>query len=155
MVLLAAKCYNCKTCDWATNAAATTHAVWCWKVIYLNTFKIYLCKNHLDGEEWWCHFYTTECFYSHYGYHIKCSIGIKLRVLVLVLVSCFSLALNTSNDCCCLRWLTALTPFLLKGIPLFQDITELIVWLTLVWNDSGSIMRQISRITVRSQGETE
>lgn len=27
---------------------------------------------------------------------------------------------------------------------LFQDVSELTVWLTLVWNDSGSMMRQIS-----------
>lgn len=25
-------------------------------LIDLNVFKIYYCKNHLDGEEWWWHF---------------------------------------------------------------------------------------------------
>lgn len=38
-------------------------------------------------------FYTTECFYSPDGCHMKCSIGVSitLRVLVLVLASWFFL----------------------------------------------------------------
>lgn len=50
----------------------------------LNTLKMYLCKNHLDGEEWW-HFIQLNASITQYStgnrYHFK-DTGIATGIVI-------------------------------------------------------------------------